>query len=115
MPILQEPYQIGRLFVFVVNPRIRRAALITFIVLLVGALLRAKVTGGDISVVLETGTWMFLCAFLFSPLWNRFIVYPWAKKRVRKDRIGFLAFFELFPLGAALWVMLASCLWGVGV
>ena len=112
MAILLEPYHQTRLFVFVVHPRIRLAALIGFVLFFGVALSRAALGTGDAWKVLGDSVWLFFGVFVFFPLWNRFIIYPWAKDRPKKDRIGFLAFFEVFPLIFGLWAMSAMALWG---
>lgn len=110
--VLLDPYHQARLFVFVVHPRLRRAALVGFVLFFGLALFRAALGAGDVATVLGNSLWLFLGVFVFFPLWNRFIVYPWAKDRPKKDRIGFLAFFEVLPLIFGLWAMFAMVLWG---
>ena len=112
MTILQEPYHRGRLFVFVLHPRLRLIVVIAYFSFFAAAVVRALVEGRDVLSTLDHGLWITFGVFLFFPLWNRFIVYPWAKDRPKKDRIGFLAFFEVLPLVFGTWLMLASLLWG---
>ena len=111
MRILVEPYLRTRFLVFVVHPRLRSFASIAFLLFFVVAIARAAISGQGVLGVVQQGAWLFCCAFLLFPLWNRYLVYPWAKSRPRKDRIGFIAFFEVFPLGFALWAMFAGAMW----
>ena len=112
LAILVEPYHRGRLFAFVVPPNIRLGILGICLVLLAVALVRALLARRGFWSIASDGLLFIGVAYVAVPLWNRFIVHPLVRKGPRKDRIGFLAFFELFSLLTASWIMLARAIWG---
>ena len=112
MNVLVEPYFKSKFFVFVLHPKIRSSALMVLVFLFVGALVRALILSESMLEVIGSGVWLLSVAYVITPVWNRFVVYPMVKKFVKKDRLVFLVFFEGFFLFGALWLMLSLVIWG---
>ena len=86
--------------------------LVSCLVLFAAALSQALLARRGVWSIFEDGLLFVGFAYVVIPMWNRLVVERMVRNRPRMDRIGFLAFFEIFSLAVAAWVMLARAIWG---